>query len=219
MRRSDGVPRANLGRELSLEAAIAESSRWLGDALAAPGSSPGEHAGRQELELRLADALSRLPADYAEVILLRNVESLPHEEVARRMGAARTPSACSGCVPWHGCAKSSSSRPMQCDDRSVTKGAGFAALGSISAHQRCSVHGQKSPRSSTKSRLWRVAAWYRRLLRQSAIVSRTLWLGPPPVHSPQTATSHDRMTSAPREAPRRELLAVSRSEPGANASR
>ena len=55
-------------------------------ALAAPGSSPSEHASRQELELRLADALSRLPADYAEVILLRNVESLPHEEVARRMG-------------------------------------------------------------------------------------------------------------------------------------
>jgi RNA polymerase sigma-70 factor, ECF subfamily len=81
-----GVPRRDLGRELSLEAAIAESSRRLGDALAAPGSSPSEHAGRQELELRLADALSRLPADYAEVILLRNVESLPHEEVARRMG-------------------------------------------------------------------------------------------------------------------------------------
>ena len=81
-----GVPRRDLGRELSLEAVIAESSRRLGDALAAPGSSPSEHAGRKELELRLADALSRLPADYAEVILLRNVESLPHEEVARRMG-------------------------------------------------------------------------------------------------------------------------------------
>ena len=43
-------------------------------------------AGRHELELRLADALARLPADYAEIILLRNVEGLPHEEVARRMG-------------------------------------------------------------------------------------------------------------------------------------
>ena len=46
-----GVPRRDLGRELSLEAAIAESSRRLGDALAAPGSSPSEHAGRLELEL------------------------------------------------------------------------------------------------------------------------------------------------------------------------
>jgi RNA polymerase sigma-70 factor, ECF subfamily len=81
-----GVQRRDLGREVSLEAAIAESSRRLGDALAASGSSPSEHAVRQELELRLAEALSRLPADYAEVILLRNVESLPHEEVARRMG-------------------------------------------------------------------------------------------------------------------------------------
>ena len=43
-------------------------------------------AGRHELELRLADALARLPADYAEIILLRNVEGLSHEEVAGRMG-------------------------------------------------------------------------------------------------------------------------------------
>jgi RNA polymerase sigma-70 factor (ECF subfamily) len=78
--------RRDIGREVSLEDALAESSRRLGDVLAAPGSSPSEHAQRLELELRLADALSRLPADYTEVILLRNVESLPHEEVARRMG-------------------------------------------------------------------------------------------------------------------------------------
>ena len=92
------VQRRDLGREQSLEAAIAESSRRLGEALAAPGSSPSEHAGRQELELRLADALSRLPADYAEVILLRNVESLPHEEVARRMARhGRRPHALGAC--------------------------------------------------------------------------------------------------------------------------
>jgi RNA polymerase sigma-70 factor (ECF subfamily) len=86
MRRHGGAQRRDLGREVSLEEALAESSRRLGAALAAPGSSPSERAGRHELELRLADALARLPADYAEVILLRNVENLPHEEVARRMG-------------------------------------------------------------------------------------------------------------------------------------
>ena len=84
--RSHGeVRRRAIGREVSLEQALAESSRKLGSALAAPGSSPSEHAARHELELRLADALARLPADYAEVILLRNVEGLPHEEIARRM--------------------------------------------------------------------------------------------------------------------------------------
>ncbi len=86
MRRYGGVQRRDVGREVSLEEAIAESSRRLGEALEAPGSSPSQRAGRHELELRLADALARLPADYAEIILLRNVEGLPHEEVARRMG-------------------------------------------------------------------------------------------------------------------------------------
>jgi RNA polymerase sigma-70 factor (ECF subfamily) len=86
MRRYGGAQRRDVGREVSLEDALAESSRRLGAALAAPGSSPSERASRHELEFRLADALARLPADYAEVILLRNVEGLPHEEVARRMG-------------------------------------------------------------------------------------------------------------------------------------
>jgi RNA polymerase sigma-70 factor (ECF subfamily) len=86
VRRYGGAQRRDIGREVSLEEALAESSRRLGAALAAPGSSPSACAGRHELELRLADALARLPADYAEIILLRNVEGLPHEEVARRMG-------------------------------------------------------------------------------------------------------------------------------------
>jgi RNA polymerase sigma-70 factor, ECF subfamily len=86
VRRYCGARRRDLGREVSLEEALAESSRRLGAALAAPGSSPSERAGRHELELRLADALARLPADYAEIILLRNVEGLSHEEAAGRMG-------------------------------------------------------------------------------------------------------------------------------------
>jgi RNA polymerase sigma-70 factor (ECF subfamily) len=86
VRRYGGAQRRDVGREVSLEEALAESTRQLGAALAAPGSSPSDRAGRHEMELRLADALARLPADYAEIILLRNVEGLPHEEVARRMG-------------------------------------------------------------------------------------------------------------------------------------
>jgi len=85
-RRFGGAQRRDVGREVSLEQALAESSRRLGDALAAPGSSPSEQAGRHELERRLADALARLPADYAEIILMRNVEGLSHEEAAQRMG-------------------------------------------------------------------------------------------------------------------------------------
>ena len=86
MRRFGAAQRRDVDREVSLEQALAESSRQLGDALAAPGSSPSERASRHELELQLADALARLPADYAEVILLRNVEGLSHDEIAVRMG-------------------------------------------------------------------------------------------------------------------------------------
>jgi RNA polymerase sigma-70 factor (ECF subfamily) len=85
-RRFGGVQRRDLGREVSLEQALAESSRRLGDLLAAPDTSPSERAGRHELERRLADAMAKLPADYAEVILLRNIEGLSHDQIARRMG-------------------------------------------------------------------------------------------------------------------------------------
>ncbi len=85
IRRFAGTRRRDLGREVSLEQALDESSYRLGMALAAPGSSLSERLDRHEQELRLADALVNLPDDYRQVILLRNVEGLPHEEVARRM--------------------------------------------------------------------------------------------------------------------------------------
>jgi RNA polymerase sigma-70 factor (ECF subfamily) len=53
--------------------------------LAAPGSTPSVHFDHLERELRLAEALARLPDDYRQVILLRNFEGLAHEEVAQRM--------------------------------------------------------------------------------------------------------------------------------------
>ena len=81
-----GAAQRDVGREVSLEQALAESSRRLGEALHAPGPSPSEAASRHELELQLADALAGLPADYAEIILLRNVEGLSHEQAAERMG-------------------------------------------------------------------------------------------------------------------------------------
>lgn len=85
IRRFAGTKRRDLKREISLEQSLAESSLRLGAVLAASGSSPSARLDRQEQELRLADALARLPDDYRQVILLRNVEGLSHEEVARRM--------------------------------------------------------------------------------------------------------------------------------------
>jgi RNA polymerase sigma-70 factor (ECF subfamily) len=63
----------------------------LSAAPASPVSSPSSQAGRREATTIVAEQLARLPGPYREVVRLRNLESLPFEEVARRMG--RTPGA------------------------------------------------------------------------------------------------------------------------------
>jgi RNA polymerase sigma-70 factor (ECF subfamily) len=85
VRRYAGTQGRDVTREVSLDAELAESSRRLQNVLADSGPSPSELAARREQEVRLADVLSRLPDDYREVIVLRNLEGLSHEAVAARM--------------------------------------------------------------------------------------------------------------------------------------
>ena len=54
--------------------------------LASTTTSPSQQAAQHEQQVVLADMLNELPADYREVIILRNLEELPHSEVAQRMG-------------------------------------------------------------------------------------------------------------------------------------
>jgi RNA polymerase sigma-70 factor (ECF subfamily) len=77
-----------LSRELSVERLQGDGS-GPAPALIAPGASPSEEFVRQEQELLLADALAQLPEDYREVILLRNLQRLPFQEVAQRMDRSR----------------------------------------------------------------------------------------------------------------------------------
>jgi RNA polymerase sigma-70 factor (ECF subfamily) len=49
-------------------------------------SSPSQAALRKERVLVLADALSRLPDDHREVLVLRHLEGLDFPEIAERMG-------------------------------------------------------------------------------------------------------------------------------------
>ena len=74
-----------MAREVSLDAELAESSRRLQYVLADTGSSPSEQAARHEQAVQLAEVLSRLPDAYREVIVLRHLEGLSHEEVAQRL--------------------------------------------------------------------------------------------------------------------------------------
>jgi RNA polymerase sigma-70 factor (ECF subfamily) len=78
-------------RQESLEAMLDRSSEAVQRALAVLSPSPSDHAIRREQAVLLADALERLPVDYREVFILHNLEHIPFDEVAARMG--RSPGA------------------------------------------------------------------------------------------------------------------------------
>jgi len=77
-------------RRVRAEVPLGDGESFPGaTSLAADASSPSRVLLRKEQELRLAEAIERLPPDYRDVILLRNLERLPFNEVALRMGRSR----------------------------------------------------------------------------------------------------------------------------------
>lgn len=78
--------RRAIGREHSLQGAGAADSEVLQHEPAADGKSPSQVVMQWERQLELAAAIERLPADYREVVVMRNILQLPFEEVARRLG-------------------------------------------------------------------------------------------------------------------------------------
>jgi RNA polymerase sigma-70 factor (ECF subfamily) len=59
-----------------------ESALELAERLVAPGTSPSNHALREELRGRVQAALTRLPEHYREVLVLRFLEELSTSEMA-----------------------------------------------------------------------------------------------------------------------------------------
>jgi RNA polymerase sigma-70 factor, ECF subfamily len=86
VRRYYGTRRRNVRLECSLAEELDQSSRILDQGLASPHSSPSRQAARREQAVLLAGALSQLPADYSDVIILRQLEGLSFALVAERMG-------------------------------------------------------------------------------------------------------------------------------------
>ena len=81
-------------REVSLRNASADLDRTAAcfeRMLASPGSSPSRGAHRREIGVIVADHLAELSEQHREVIMLRNLQGLSFDEVARRMD--RTPGA------------------------------------------------------------------------------------------------------------------------------
>src|SRR5262245_60359195 len=86
LRRYFGTQRRDVRLEQSLADQLTDSSRALGDQLAAAQSTPSQGAMRRENAVLLANALDCLPADYREVLILHHLEGHPFQEVARQMG-------------------------------------------------------------------------------------------------------------------------------------
>lgn len=89
VRQYGAAEKRRVGREVALRVPARDGSRPGVRDPSDPGESPSELVLRRERELQVAEAVTKLPEDYQEVIMLRNLQRLPFNEVARRMGRSR----------------------------------------------------------------------------------------------------------------------------------
>lgn len=78
-----------IGRERPLATTNPDQSRAAGIEPADPGKTPSQILADHERDIQIADAIARLADDHREVILLRNMQRLPFDEIARRMNRTR----------------------------------------------------------------------------------------------------------------------------------
>jgi RNA polymerase sigma-70 factor (ECF subfamily) len=83
-----GTQKRDLRREVSLDAlahSLDQSTTRLDAILPDRELSPSRVFAHHELQLQIANTLAQLPPDYRYVLILRHLESMPFEEVAKRM--------------------------------------------------------------------------------------------------------------------------------------
>jgi RNA polymerase sigma-70 factor (ECF subfamily) len=83
-----GTAKRQPGREISFRDPADTAAPGAAEP-AAPGATPSQEFLQLDTELRVSAALAQLPADYQEVIVLRNLQRLPFAEVAQRMERSR----------------------------------------------------------------------------------------------------------------------------------
>jgi RNA polymerase sigma-70 factor, ECF subfamily len=89
VRRYGMAQRRKAGREVSLDAPRNNDSSGPTRDPSDPGQSPSQIVLRSEEQMEISRAVAQLPPDYQEVIILRNLERLPFDEIAERMGRSR----------------------------------------------------------------------------------------------------------------------------------
>jgi len=89
VRHYHGTAKRQLHREVSLGLPGNDSNGPPVPQPADAGESPSQLLMRKEREWQIAEALAQLSPDHREVILLRNLERLPFDEVAARMNRTR----------------------------------------------------------------------------------------------------------------------------------
>ncbi|MHC4971665.1 MAG: sigma-70 family RNA polymerase sigma factor [Planctomycetota bacterium] len=91
VRRFKGTAARDVGRERPIEDVLCDSAVALGNLAQARETTASQAAEQRERSVILADALAALGDDQRRVVMLRDIEQLEWEQVARRMG--RTPGA------------------------------------------------------------------------------------------------------------------------------
>ena len=81
-----GTQGRDLRREQGMKVDLDHSSRAMDQGFFALQSTPSQHVSQREQGVLLAEALSKLPADYREVVVLRHFEERTFPEVAEQMG-------------------------------------------------------------------------------------------------------------------------------------
>ena len=88
VRQYRGTAKRQARREVSFRDADDSLARGAPEP-AAPDRTPSQEFLLLDNELRVSAALAELPEDYQEVVVLRNLQRLPFNEVAERMGRSR----------------------------------------------------------------------------------------------------------------------------------
>ncbi len=81
-----GAQKRQIHKEVRITSNSPQSQSGPDREFSAGIQTPSQIAMQHEDEIVLASAIEKLPEDYQEVIILRNLQRLPFEEIAERMG-------------------------------------------------------------------------------------------------------------------------------------